>query len=179
VFYSDVRDLIQTVVLPDATTQTQNVGNGDFSGVELSVDAPLGSAVRAGGHYTLMHRNITDALQPSLRPTGVPTNRVFLHASWQPAAPVRITPSLELAGDRWSDVNPAPAFPYVKTGSYTLLDLDATYTFGPLHRTTASSRPRTLDVTLGFKNLLDDHYELSWGYPQPGRTFYVKTRMLF
>ena len=30
---------------------------------------------------------------------------------------------------------------------------------------------------LGFKNLTDDNYELAWGFPQPGRTFYVKTRI--
>jgi iron complex outermembrane receptor protein len=168
VFYSDVRDLIQTVVLPDTTTQTQNVGNGNFAGFELSADLPIGTEIRAGGNYTYMHREITDALQPNLRPTGVPTNKAFLYTTWQPTLPLRITPSLELADDRWSDVNPAPAFPYVKTGSYALLDLDATYEF-----------PRGLDVSAGFKNLLDDNFELAWGYPQPGRTFYVKTRVLF
>jgi iron complex outermembrane receptor protein len=168
VFYSDVRDLIQTVVLPDTTTQTQNVGNGNFGGFELSVDVPIGTEVRAGGNYTYIHREITDALQPNLRPTGVPTNKAFLFAAWRPTVPLRITPSLELADDRWSDLNPAPAFPYVKTGSYALLDLDATYEF-----------PRGLDVSLGFKNLLDDHFELAWGYPQPGRTFYLKTRVIF
>lgn len=168
VFYSDVRDLIQTVVLPNNTTQTQNVGNGSFSGFELSVDAPVGRAVRAGGNYTFTHREITDALQPNLRPTGVPSNRAFVYATWRPLMPLRITPSLDLADDRWSDVNPAPAFPYVKTGGYTLIDLDATYTVA-----------RNLELSLGFKNLADDHYELAWGYPQPGRTFYLKTRLLY
>jgi iron complex outermembrane receptor protein len=168
VFYSDVTDLIQTVVLPNTTTQTQNVGNGNFSGVELSVGSPVGTTIRVGGNYTLMHREITDALQPNLRPTGVPTNRAFLYATWQPVPRARITPSLDVADDRWSDVNPAPAFPYVKTGAYSLLDLDATYAF-----------PRGFEVSLGFKNLLDDYYELAWGYPQQGRTFYVKTRMAF
>lgn len=167
-FVSDVRDLIQTVVLPNTTTQTQNVGNGNFAGVEFSVDSPIGTSVRAGGNYTFMHREILDALQPNLRPTGVPTNRAFLYATWQPVSALRITPSLELADDRWSDVNPAPAFPYVKTGAHALLDLDATYSF-----------PRGLEVSLGLKNLTDDHYELAWGYPQPGRAFYVKTRLLF
>jgi iron complex outermembrane receptor protein len=179
VFRSDVRDLIQTVVLPNSTTQTQNVGNGNFSGFEFSADAPVGSAVRAGGNYTFTHRELTDALQPNLRPTGVPTNRAFLYATWQPVSPLRITPSLELADDRWSDVNPAPAppaIPYVKTGGYALLDLDATYAFG---RGLASADFRGIELSLGFKNLLDDHYELAWGYPQPGRTFYVKTRMLY
>ena len=168
VFYSDVRDLIQTVVLPDTTTQTQNVGNGEFSGVELSLDTPVGSTLRAGGHYTYMHRTIRDALQPNLRPTGVPTHRAFLYGTWQPMQKLRLTPSLELADDRWSEVNPPPAFPYVKTGAYALLDFDATY-----------SLPRSVDISLGFKNLLDDYYELAWGYPQAGRAFYLKTRMRF
>jgi iron complex outermembrane recepter protein len=81
---------------------------------------------------------------------------------------LRLTPSLELADDRWSEVNPAPAFPYVKTGAYSLLDFDATY-----------GLRQSVDVSLGFKNLLDDYYELAWGYPQPGRTFYLKTRVRF
>jgi iron complex outermembrane receptor protein len=168
VFYNDVRDLVQTVVLPDTTTQTQNVGDGHFSGAELSIDASAGQALRVGGHYTYMHRVIRDALQPNLRPTGVPGHRAFLYATWRPVPRFRLTPSLELAGDRWSEVNPAPAFPYVKTGAYSLLDVDATYEL-----------PRSVDVSLGFKNLLDDYYELAWGYPQPGRTFYVKTAVKF
>jgi iron complex outermembrane receptor protein len=170
VFYSDVRDLIQTVVLPDATTQTQNVGNGDFSGVELSVETPLSAALRVGGNYTYIHRVITDALQPNLRPTGVPTNKAFLYAMWQSIKPLRLTPNLECADDRWSDktATPATALPYVQTGAYTLLNLDATSTVA-----------RNLELSLGFKNLLDDNYELASGFPQPGRTFYMKTRMLF
>ena len=166
VFYSEVRNLIQTVVLPDTTTQTQNVGDGEFSGLELAVDAPISTTVRAGGHYTYMHRVIRDALQPNLRPTGVPSQRAFLYATWQPLGRVRLTPSLELAGDRWSEQNPAPAFPYVRTGGYALLDFDATYAL-----------PRSLEFSLGFKNLLDDYYELAWGFPQPGRTFYATTRL--
>jgi iron complex outermembrane receptor protein len=168
VFYSDVRDLIQTVVLPDTTTQTQNVGNGEFAGIELSIDTPIGTTVRTGGNYTYMHRTIRDALQPDLRPTGVPTHRAFLFAAWQPLPDLRLTPSLEVAGDRWSEVNPVTVAPYVKTGAYALLDVDATY-----------GLPRGVDVSLGFKNLLDEYYELAWGYPQPGRTFYVKTRVGF
>ncbi len=168
VFYSNVRDLIQTVVLADTTTQTQNVGTGDFTGAELSLDAPIGSTLRIGGHYTMLRRTIRDALQPNLRPTGVPTHRVFAYASWQPRSPLLVTPSIEVAGDRWSDVNPAPAFPYVRTGSYTLVNLDARYTL-----------PRGVELGLGVKNLLDDSYELAWGFPQPGRTVYVKTRVLF
>jgi iron complex outermembrane receptor protein len=167
-FYSDVRDLIQTIVLPDATTQTQNVGDGRFYGVELAVDVPITSALTAGGNYTAMSRTIRDPLQPTLRPTGVPTHKAFLYAAWRPIERLTIAPALDIAGDRWSDVNrtPVPAFPYVRTGGYTLLDLSAQY-----------SVQRSIDVVFGLKNLADETYELSWGFPQPGRTFYVKTRV--
>ena len=93
-----------------------------------------------------MHREIRDALQPNLRPTGVPTHRAFLYATWQPVSRLRITPSLELADDRWSEVNPAPAFPYVKTGAYALLDLDATYALPRVRRASASGS-RTCSTT--------------------------------
>jgi len=166
VFYSDVRDLIQTVVLPDTTTQAQNVGDGRFHGVEVAADAPVGRQLRVGGNYTVISREIDDALQPNLRPTGVPTHKAFLYAACRPINRLTITPTLDLAGDRWSDVNPVPAFPYVRTGAYTLLNLSAEYVVA-----------RNFDVVFGLRNMTDDNYELAWGFPQPGRTFYFKTRI--
>lgn len=165
-FYSDVRDLIQTVVLPDTTTQTQNVGDGRFYGVETSVETSVGDTLALGGNYTYIRRRITDALQPNLRPTGVPTHKAFLHATWRPVSRLAITPSLDLAGNRWADVNPPPAFPYVRTGQYTLLNVAAEYTAA-----------NGVGIVVGVRNATDDLYELAWGYPQPGRTLYVKTRI--
>ncbi|MGE0450442.1 MAG: TonB-dependent receptor plug domain-containing protein [Vicinamibacterales bacterium] len=168
IFYSDVRDIIQTVVLPDSTTQAHNVGTGEFYGLEIAASAPLGARLTVGGNYTLVHRTIRDALQPNLRATGVPTHKAFVFTTWRALDRLRITPSLDLAGDRWSDVNPAPAFPYARLGAYTLLNLDATATLGGSY-----------EVAAGLRNLLDDDYQLAWGYPQQGRTFYVKTRVRF
>jgi iron complex outermembrane receptor protein len=167
VFYSDVRDLIQTVLLPDATTQTQNVGDGDFHGAEVSIDADLGTQLTVGGNYTALSRTVRDALLPTLRPTGTPTHKAFLYALWRPVERLTITPSLDLAGDRWSDVNTTPvaSFPYVRTGAYSLFDIAAQYGLA-----------RNLDVAIGFKNLTDDNYSLAWGFPQQGRSFYLKMR---
>jgi hypothetical protein len=56
--------------------------------------------------------------------------KAFLYATWQPLTPLRLTPNAEFADDRWSDMSTTPvaAFPYVKTGGYALLNLDANYT---------------------------------------------------
>jgi iron complex outermembrane receptor protein len=156
------------VLLPDTTTQTQNVGDGDFYGAEVSVDADLTGQLTVGGNYTALSKTIRDALLPTLRPTGTPTNKAFLYARWRPVEKLTITPSLDVAGDRWSDVNtnPVPAFPYIRTGAYSLFDLSAQYAVAT-----------NFDVVAGFKNLTDDNFSLSWGFPQPGRSFYLKTRV--
>ena len=60
VFYNDVEDLIQTVVLPATTTQAQNVGNGRFAGVEVSFDAPISDRFHLGGNFTHMGLDIED-----------------------------------------------------------------------------------------------------------------------
>lgn len=170
VFYSDVRDLIQTVQISPGITQTQNVGNGHFYGFEVSAEAQINPALKVGGNFTYIYRTIKDPLQPDLRPTGVPTNKAFLYLAWQPMERLTITPSLEIASARWSDVNtnPAQAFPYVLTGAYTLANIQADYKVS-----------KNFDIAAGIKNIFDQNFELAWGLPQPGRTFYAKARATF
>ncbi len=170
VFYSRIRNAIQTVVLPDTTTQTQNVGTGNFSGIEAAIDTRLAPALRVGGNYSFIHRELTDTLRPDLRATGVPAHRAWLHARWQMTEQAQMTSSLELAGERWSDVNTSPAqeFPYVRTGRFAMLNVEATYTI-----------TRGVEVGIGARNLLDDHIELAWGYPEPGRSIHLRTRFAF
>jgi iron complex outermembrane receptor protein len=165
-FFSRVRDLIQTIVLPDTTTQANNVGEGRFYGIELAVNLQPLDQLAVGGNYTALRRTIHDALLPALRPTGVPSHKGFLYASWQPMQRLSIRPTFDLASDRWSDVNPAPEFPYVRTGAYTLFDLAAEVTV-----------VQNAAVVLGIKNLSDQDYATAWGFPQPGRTFFAKVRI--
>jgi iron complex outermembrane receptor protein len=168
VFYNDVEDLIQTVVLPDTTTQAQNVGNGRFTGVEVFFDAPISDRFRLGGNFTHIDLDIEDALQPDLRVDGVPENKGLLFASWRPVQRLTVTPSIEAADDRWSNVNPPVPDPYVATGAYTLVNFDGSYAFD-----------NGLELGLGARNLLDENYELAWGFPEAGRSVYAKIRMSF
>ena len=171
VFYSDVRNLIQTVQIGGGAaplTQTQNVGNGEFYGFEAGLRSRLLEGLEAGGNYTYIQRKITDALLPALRPTGVPQHKLFLHATWRPLSYVALTPSLEVASDRWSDwtTSPAQPVPYIRTGAYALVHLQADFQMSD-----------NLTLAVGAQNLLDRNYELSWGYPQQGRNFTLKARL--
>lgn len=167
-FYNDVEDLIQTVVLPDTTTQPQNVGNGRFAGLEVSFDVPFGDRFRLGGNYTHIDLDIEDALQPDLRVDGVPENKAMLYAAWRPVERFTLTPSIELADERWSNVNPPVPSPYIATGDHTLVNFDGSYTFD-----------NGVELAVGARNLRDENYELAWGFPEPGRNLYAKIRVRF
>jgi iron complex outermembrane receptor protein len=170
IFYSDVSQLIQTVQVaagPPPMTQTQNVGNGEFYGFEAAFDTEVSPEFSFGGNYTYIERNVEDALQPNLQVTGVPRHKALLYATWRPIEAFTLTPSIEIAGSRWSDVSTSPAqiFPYIRTGAYTLVNAQAQYEI-----------VENSELAAGVRNLLDDSYELSWGFPQAGRSYYFKVR---
>lgn len=163
VFHSWLRDMIQTVVVdpgPPQLTQTRNVGDGRISGLELGGEGRLGDALQVGGNATFLHRRIRDPLQPQYRPVGTPERQLLLYATWRPAPDWQVTPSLEHAGARWSD---GPAGSYLRTGRYTLANLQVQWQAAPAWQ-----------VALGARNLGDRQYELAWGFPEPGRSIYLK-----
>ena len=168
VFYADVEDMIQTVVAsagPPQITQARNVGDGEFYGVEFGVQAELGELWSVAANYTYLQREITDALQPGYEVPGAPDHAAFVAFTYEPSARLSITPSLELAGDRWSDVTGGG---YVRTGDYTLLNVQLQYRGSELW-----------EIAIGGTNLLDENFELAQGYPEPGTNVYLRMRLNF
>lgn len=167
-FYNDVKDMIQTVVVsagPPQLTRTANVGNGEYYGIELGADAQINERLKVGGNYSLLKRNIDDPLQPNLQATGTPTHLGFLYASYRPIDAVTITPSIELADERWSDVTGGG---YRQVGQYTLVNLQLQY------------RPiEAWELALGARNLADENFQLADGFPEPGRSLYAKLKVEF
>ncbi len=161
--------MIQTVIVQASPqlTQTQNVGDGEAYGIELSADTQLNDQLRIGANYSYLHREITDALQPGLRPTGTPTHQGLVFVSYQPIPQLTIMPNVELADDRWSEVA-VNSGRFVKVGSYTLANLQVQYRAG-----------ESWELALGARNLLDKNYQLAFGYPEEGRTYYAKFKLDF
>jgi iron complex outermembrane receptor protein len=133
--------------------------------VELGVRARLSDAWAVAANYTHLEREIKDALQPTFEVVGAPDDSAFVAFTYEPTSKLTITPSLELASDRWSDVTGGG---YVRTGDYTLLNLQVQYR--------GSNR---WEVAAGGANLFDENFELAQGYPEPGRNVYVRMRLNF
>jgi len=166
VFYSDISDAI--VAFPivfnnQQVTQSRNVGSAEYYGVEASLSARLGEGLSLGANYTYTHRSFDDPANAGFRPLGVPTHKAFAWADWAPVAKLHIIPSVDIASDRWT-VNTAGTR-YYRTGSTVQASLRADF--------------EVIDgvvLGVGGRNLLDDHYVLADGFPEPGRSFFASVR---
>jgi iron complex outermembrane receptor protein len=75
-----------------------------------------------------------------------------------------ITPNIQAASDPWSDLS-GNANSFLKTGSFVLVNLEADYGFTD-----------KLDVQIGARNLLDENYQLTAGFPSDCRGFFINLR---
>lgn len=166
VFYSDLTDVIQSIPIPGNLVQNQNIGEGRTYGFEISGEWELLEELTLGGNYTYLNRSLEDPQRPDLKPVGTPEHLAYLYARWRPLPQLTITPGVELSDARWSSDRFENQFTHVP--GFGLLNLNVEYEL--------SSRA---SVTVGVRNLLDKHYELADGYPEPGLTFYLGTRLTF
>jgi iron complex outermembrane receptor protein len=174
IFYTQIDNAIQSVVVDSymdggnlvQVTQNQNVGDGTHKGFELSADYDLMPGLRVGGNYTYLKRNIRDPLRPDLKPVDTPEHEGFVYLAWDAMRDLTITPSVELASDRWNlETVGADANRYIKVGSYALLNLNVEYRVNEI-----------FTASVGGRNLTDENYMLAEGFPEPGRQFFANVR---
>jgi iron complex outermembrane receptor protein len=190
-FYSWVRDAIFTIPTPAypctaSTTppavptagctlrnlnQSRNVGKGEYYGVELSIAATVLPGLDIGMNYTGIKRDLGDPSNPVFRPTGVPTHKGFAYADWAPVEALHIVPSVDIASDRWTLFTATPATQptrYYRTGAYVNAAIRVDYAI-----------TQALEIGVGGRNLFDDYYTLTDGFPEPGRTLFASVRFRY
>ncbi len=174
VFYSHVDNVIVSypfIYNNTSVTQSRNVGDGDYYGVELAVNGDLGPTLSFGANYTYIHRDLHNPSIGYYQLTDVPSHKGFVFVSWRPVQALTITPSLDFASDR-TTVTPASstgfAPNYYRTGAYALANLSLDYRLS-----------RQLSIGIGAKNLFDESYQLTDGFPEPGRSFFATIRATY
>ncbi|EZP74431.1 TonB-denpendent receptor [Sphingomonas paucimobilis] len=190
-FYSWVRDAIFSVPTPAypctaSTTppavprpgcaltnlsQSRNVGKGHYYGVELSVSATILPGLDIGANYTGIKRVLDYAANPLFRPAGVPTHKGFVYLDWSPVERLHIIPSADLASNRWTLFTATPASQpqrYYRTGAYVNAALRVDYALTD-----------NVEIGVGGRNLFDDYYTLTDGFPEPGRTLFANLRVRY
>jgi iron complex outermembrane receptor protein len=168
IFYSDLTDALVSIAVTDpvfgVVSKTENVGGAHYYGAEASLDWRLTPTLDLGGNFTYIERDFTNDVVDA---QGVPRFKTFLYAAWEPLPKLTIRPSIEADSSRWTVTTAAP-IRYYKTGDYTLFNLSADYAFTD-----------KITATLAVKNIGDQNYVLTDGFPSEGRSFYATLRARF
>lgn len=169
-FYSDITDVIQSVQIGQTPqggqlTQNQNIGDGRYYGMELTGEWDILPELMVGANYMLLKRELTDPVRPDLRPVDTPEHTARIYAKWMPYENFTVMPDVEFSSWRWSD---SASGGYVKTAGFALANLNMQFDYA-----------QNAALNFGVRNMLDKNYELNEGFPEPGRTFYLKTRLTF
>ncbi len=172
IFHSRIDDMIQTVPVGTDLTQSQNVGEGRISGLELAATYEISPTLALAANYTYMHRKIDDPVRDGLRSTDIPRHAAYLRLDWLAQENLKISPSIELASSRWTDSAIQPTDPtqvaYTKVPGFGLVNLDAEW------KVTDQAT-----VVFGLRNVFDKNYELVDGFPEAGRSFFLTNRITF
>lgn len=168
VWYARVNDAIMAfpfIYQGTATSQSRNVGNGDYYGAEVSLTAEISPAITLGGNYSWVQRDLADPSIPAFHPTGTPSHKGFAYARWRPLSTISITPNIDIASNRWVST---PAGSYYRSGHYVLTNFRVDYT---IHN--------NADIGLSGRNLFDVAYSTADGYPEAGRSLLLTLRLRY
>lgn len=171
VFHSTIDDLIQNAVVAstacgDTTcNQAQNIGRARHVGVELGLQQQLGENWNVDASYTWLRRTNLEDRDVALLDS--PRQRLFMAVGWQLHPQWRLQATLEAEqGRKVSYANAAT--PVRHLAGYGVTGLKATW---------APQAQWSFD--LGARNMGDKWYELSDGFPMPGRTWYANANWRF
>lgn len=176
-FYSKVEDMMQSVpvdVDPEGNTisQSQNVGDGTYKGFEIGANWQLSDRIGLAASYTYLHLSIADPVRADLRATDTPRHNAFLRLDWQALDNLTVSPSVEATSSRL--VESAD-----QTGDYTNIAYTRMSGFGLVNLDFDWQATERASVVFGVRNIFDRNYQVAEGYPEPGRSFFLTTRMTF
>lgn len=159
-FFNDIFGYIQSSKISANVSQNQNIGHVQRYGYELETVASITESLEAGLTYTFMYnKNRSNDLVI----TDLPKHKFFAYGKFSPIKPLSLFASLEYDTRRYSSSDGVD-----EAGEYVVLNTKASYE--PL---------KDVMVEVGVNNLLDRDYELTEGYPEAGRTYFVQARYTF
>ncbi len=180
-FHQDYRNLIQYTSSPPVTggPNYHNIAQARSRGAEAEVSVAL-FGLHLSGFYTYLDTEVVDSgfdEGPSATfVTGEqllrrPKHTVGASANLRLAGGVGFSGNLRRTGERNDrDFSTWPASA-VTLSAYTLLDLATSIDADLLGLGTG------VTLTLRAENLLDELYQEAWGFPAPGRAFYVGAKV--
>lgn len=171
-FQSRINDLIQDAIVPSnqcgstVCNQAQNIGKARNRGVELSLQQDVDGRGQAGVAYTWLDRD--NLGNPAVPLTNSPRQRLFAHAAWHFTPQFKAVATAEAEQGRIVPVSASGKTAFLTLHGYAVLGLKGVWS------------PRSdMEVEVGGRNLTDKWYELSDGFPMPGRSWFANVVFRF
>ena len=160
-FYSEVKDAIDTVAITHSVSQEQNVGKEIFRGAELAASIFATDNLTLGANYTYTQaKNKTK----NIIVTDIPKHKFFAYVDW------RILPSVALYISQEAE-----------HGRFYLDDAKTVKLsgFGNTNAKVIYNVTKQLSLEAGVSNIFDKNYYYQAGYPEEGRLFFSNMRYQF
>lgn len=160
IFYSDVKDYIQSVVVPDpddpASTlnQNQNVGEVQLYGAEVDLAARFTNSLDGGLGYTYTGWNNRSNAE---KITNIPKHKIRAYAHYTLWEKLGLTVDADHYAGRYSSSDGNR-----KTRSFTIANVKADYALF-----------NGFKLEAGINNIFDKNYEVEEGYPEEGASFFA------
>lgn len=164
-FYSKLADAILSVYGVDTTNasiyQLQNTGKAEYYGADATVSYFVLPALNISMNYSKVIRN--NLSSPDVKFTDVPENTFHASVVYRFKNKSYINVNTESYSDRYTTSGG------LKVGGYTLLNCKGSfYVYKSI-----------IGVEAGVNNIFDKNYQVSDGYPMPGRNCFVSAIATF
>ncbi len=163
IFYSSIDELINLVILDDGLRQYQNIGKAEMKGAEIGLNLNVDDFSMNLAYTYLSAKNVSDDAQSEIleyRPEHV----LYLVPSYQFSFGTELRAELFFVGGKYGV--DADLREFVEMDNYLLTNFRASHTIFENY---------TLYVRVN--NLADIYYETEYGFPQPGREFFVGLKL--
>lgn len=160
-FYSDVKDMIEKVTITDPTydEQQQNINDSRFRGIEFQFTSKWIPDNTFQFHYTYTDAKNKSANAASENLDGIPEHKLYFSDHYAITDMFSVFASAEYNAGRYDEDAKRVQR---KVDTYWVADFKVMAHLNPL-----------LNLEIGVTNLFDEDYEMEFGYPLPGRSFFI------
>ena len=185
VFYSAIRDTnVEAKVQDGANTyyQTQNMGRSKAYGFEVASRSKVTDSLDLGLSYTFMIKDLDSqtAKERNLKPINAPKHKLTMYADWKVVEEFSIIPTIEAYSSRYSTIGGNNmvngAVQTVGTSIGTGINQQDGTRIGGFMTAGLKFRytpVKNFEITAGVANIFDKNYQLSEGYPEEGRNYFL------
>jgi len=166
IFYYDVTDMIVNKQVAPSTSQYQNIGDAVLKGVELSLSSKAVANNDFEINYTYLEAEDKSADRTCDHLPDTPKSKLYITDLYTLNRWVSFFVKAEFNSKRWQQ------------------DLDSTewttfHGFSTVDAKVIGHITPNISLEVGARNIFDDNYVLSLGFPREGRTFFTVLRGTF